>query len=1379
MATQIRGTAIYDGSVSRADLNVLDSGQAVIRRILEVANSGIKVTNDSTGADPGTGDVKLAVDYVITQAKLNGTGLVRMAGAVVSYDNTTYYHSGNLPAYPTTLPPTAHTHTLLNATDNYIWLPGYLPNDYAMGIQSSFVQPETGWPGYGSVMNMRTYVGGGGSLQLYTPYGPNNGGNTLRVRFGNYDVDNGNSWTGWKALWHDGNSNISTVDWTARIMTATKYFIGARQIIADNYVTTPNTNLWIGTVNTTITGTGDQGDYNLGIGGNTLISNTTGNQNIAIGFGTLKLNTTGNYNYAIGNNCLRNNTSGQQNMAMGGYALDANTTGSYSIGIGVSALKMNNANGNIGIGGNAIRNNVDGLLNTAIGYNAGSVTGGALNNTSILNSVFIGAQTKAFAIGGDNEIVIGYLAIGHGSNTATWGNTAILNHYFSGSVTAPTFIGNLTGAADKATYLKSLSHPDGYWISNTWDGVYWQLTSNHPSPVNVGHADAATNAGWATNAGNATTAVTATTADKLTALRQMNATVNTDTKGESGINYFSGGTGNPYSDGALYQQAYAPALSSWGSQIMQDYRTGRLAVRGLNAGNWTTWLAIPTTSDIANFATTGHTHNYEPTDGTIFRYGGFGVNANDLSGNRSAFTYSLGAPHTGPIAHFEAANYGMQINGVYNSGGNEFSVRTRNGDVAAWNGWRKLWHDGNFTPGNYSTTGHFHDYAVHNANGTNHIDYARYVYNNGAYSGTGWVDASELGVRYASTAGSASDSSKLNGLTGSQYWNNTGNVHGSFQDFASIPGFGNYFMQAPGAADSPQTGSQYYTTSVGLGNDYPFTQYVLQTAISRDSPLKYHYVRVKEASTWGAWSKIAAGYADTAGSVGKVVNYIPHTNTTADGTANWFYTDYGYIALGPMNAGTAHIYTNLGTFYFNKDLLVNGSTVYHSGNFTPGNYLPLTGGTLTGALYGTTVTATGLIKGQFLHSQNGVIRADAATDTCTLSNEGGSWLKLNAQGINTGDWTNKPTYGQFITGSDYDLSFRIQNVERLHIHKTTGAVTLTGPLKMFEGSYIGTIRFGSNEGWACGISQRDAGCAEMRIWAKNVTSGSIYFATGYDGELAAATLPTDGMCLKANKLGIGSFSSADIPTEKLHIKGNVLATGSVTVGTELTVGANFKQQISHGENHRLELSAAENGLGNGAISLYTWISEPGMTWTGAAIARNMYNTTSFPRANTNHAGQMMRFIEGDTIEFVIEKINGARTTPLIVQPGGVFVNGVISSTGSGTFEGGGFHSRREIKDIHPDWDGNALHVISKFKIRDFNYKNIPDYDRTLGFIVDEIPEEIGDYVLSGATRNAINTYTLHGLSFKAHQETKSELELQAERIIVLENRVMELEGRVN
>lgn len=110
----------------------------------------------------------------------------------------------------------------LSALGNYVWSQSTLPNSYPLGIQSSFVGPggtEGSWQSYGSVMTMRTYSGGGGSLQLYVPYGPNNGGIGLQARFGNYDVSSGNSWTSWKTLLASDNFGSYAVPLSGGTMT--------------------------------------------------------------------------------------------------------------------------------------------------------------------------------------------------------------------------------------------------------------------------------------------------------------------------------------------------------------------------------------------------------------------------------------------------------------------------------------------------------------------------------------------------------------------------------------------------------------------------------------------------------------------------------------------------------------------------------------------------------------------------------------------------------------------------------------------------------------------------------------------------------------------------------------------------------------------------------------------------------------------------------------------------------------------------------------------------------------------------------------------------------------------------------------------------------
>ena len=119
------------------------------------------------------------------------------------------------------------------------------------------------------------------------------------------------------------------------------------------------------------------------------------------------------------------------------------------------------------------------------------------------------------------------------------------------------------------------------------------------------------------------------------------------------------------------------------------------------------------------------------------------------------------------------------------------------------------------------------------------------------------------------------------------------------------------------------------------------------------------------------------------------------------------------------------------------------------------------------------------------------------------------------------------------------------------------------------------------------------------------------------------------------------------------------------------------------------------------------------------------------------------------------------------------ITGTISSTGSGTFNGGSFSSLRSLKDIHDDWVGNALDEINKFKIRSFNYKD--DFNLTLGLITDEVPTSIKDYILFGENEDSINIYSILGLSLLAHQEEKSRIEQLEEEVLKLKQKINQLE----
>ena len=228
------------------------------------------------------------------------------------------------------------------------------------------------------------------------------------------------------------------------------------------------------------------GYQNSAMGYGSLRSNTTGYQNSAIGSSSLRSNTTGYQNSAIGSISLRSNTTGYGNSAIGYGSLYSNTTGYGNSAIGHGSLYSNTTGyGNSAIGFGSLynigktitagsfitglsyaiqstgstdftligsANSIPGTVftatgagsgsgtassnssnNTAIGFNAGRylVNGStALNAPS--NSLFIGYDTRASADGNTNENVIGCATIGNGSNTFTYGNSAIVKHVFAG-----------------------------------------------------------------------------------------------------------------------------------------------------------------------------------------------------------------------------------------------------------------------------------------------------------------------------------------------------------------------------------------------------------------------------------------------------------------------------------------------------------------------------------------------------------------------------------------------------------------------------------------------------------------------------------------------------------------------------------------------------------------------------------------------------------------------------------------------------------------------------------------------------------------------------------------------------------------------------------
>jgi hypothetical protein len=175
--------------------------------------------------------------------------------------------------------------------------------------------------------------------------------------------------------------------------------------------------------------------------------------NVAIGESAMAATTTGSYNTAVGCNSMFKNTTGINNTCIGLHALNENTTGSYNTAVGGRAI-MNNVAGvsNVGIGSNALTNIIQGSKNTIIGTFAASKDSTTANITALENCISIGYYSKPKESGDTNEIIIGYEAIGQGSNTTTIGNDNITDTYLKGKThtTSSLQVGDDVAAASSA-----------------------------------------------------------------------------------------------------------------------------------------------------------------------------------------------------------------------------------------------------------------------------------------------------------------------------------------------------------------------------------------------------------------------------------------------------------------------------------------------------------------------------------------------------------------------------------------------------------------------------------------------------------------------------------------------------------------------------------------------------------------------------------------------------------------------------------------------------------------------------------------------------------------------------------------------------------------
>ncbi len=201
-----------------------------------------------------------------------------------------------------------------------------------------------------------------------------------------------------------------------------------------------------------------------------------------------------------------------------------------------------------------------------------------------------------------------------------------------------TSVGNITR-------LWAESHPTDYYVRANWTGTYWQLTSNHPSPVQVGYADSAGSAGSLTsmnisqftnNSGYITgytetdtlasvTGRGATTASQVSFTKTDDHAISVGTIRGRVVNSQGGefiqlyervNIGGPNGWGAANTAAPSYGLSVYGGATIGYGNSGGLAVTGtLSATNFSGSSSGTNTGDQTNISGNAATATYATSAG--------------------------------------------------------------------------------------------------------------------------------------------------------------------------------------------------------------------------------------------------------------------------------------------------------------------------------------------------------------------------------------------------------------------------------------------------------------------------------------------------------------------------------------------------------------------------------------------------------------------------------------------------------------------------------------------------------------------------------------------------------------------------------------------
>jgi len=286
-----------------------------------------------------------------------------------------------------------------------------------------------------------------------------------------------------------GTRNVAIGNSALRINTTGYDNIAIGNSLSGN--TTGKNNIGIGTWSQLSNITGDN---NLSVGNNTL-QNNLASRNTAIGNESLSKNVSGTVNTAVGYLSLYHNVSGDRNVGLGDASLYYNEDGSYNVALGNLALTKNvSGSSNVSIGDASLYNSIssnnvalgDGAgydlntensnENTFIGYNANTVSGTQINNSTAIGARAVVTTSNTIQLGDDYVELIN--TSGTVSATSYKGSADELEITVNGVITS--LVSKIMELEDKILSLESGSSSTNSSLTflERYDGTFWEDFSN-------------------------------------------------------------------------------------------------------------------------------------------------------------------------------------------------------------------------------------------------------------------------------------------------------------------------------------------------------------------------------------------------------------------------------------------------------------------------------------------------------------------------------------------------------------------------------------------------------------------------------------------------------------------------------------------------------------------------------------------------------------------------------------------------------------------------------------------------------------------------------------------------------------------------------------